>query len=125
MTGIPVDKIERLERALIFDQPASIDDSDDDGFGSSRRAALIDENTPTAEESLERRLIARAIDDAIADLPEMERDILRRRFALDSDESATLREIGEQYSLSRERIRQLQERAIGRIRSELQARELA
>lgn len=123
-TGLSIDKIERLERALIFDQPTPIDESDDDAFSSSRRAALIDESTPGADETLEQRLVARAIDEAIAELPEMERDILRRRFALDGDTSATLREIGEQYSLSRERIRQLQERAIGRIRSELQARDL-
>lgn len=124
MTGLTVAKIERLERALIFDQPTAIDEGDDDGFRSSRRTALVDETAPGADESLEQRLVAQAIDEAIAELPEMERDILRRRFALDGDESATLREIGEQYSLSRERIRQLQERAIGRIRSQLEAREL-
>lgn len=124
MTELTVDKIERLERALIFDQPTSIDADGDDVSASSRRAALIDESHPGAEETLDQRRIARAIDDAIAELPEMERDILRRRFALDGDAAATLREVGERYSLSRERIRQLQERAIGRIRSELVARDL-
>ena len=45
-------------------------------------------------------------------------DILRRRFGLAGSKQETLREIGDRYALSRERIRQLQERAVGRIREE-------
>ena len=49
----------------------------------------------------------------------MERDILRQRFGLGGATERTLAEIGEQYSLSRERIRQLQVAALARIRSRL------
>ena len=49
----------------------------------------------------------------------------RKRFGLDDDsDELTLKEIGEQYSLSRERIRQLQEQALGKIRRELKRREV-
>jgi RNA polymerase primary sigma factor len=50
--------------------------------------------------------------------------VLRKRFGLDEAEPMTLREIGEQYSLSRERIRQLQEQALGKIRRELRRQDL-
>jgi RNA polymerase primary sigma factor len=58
---------------------------------------------------------------AMSSLPQMERDILRRRFGLSDGEEHTLAEIGEVYHLSRERIRQLQNRALKRLRVELEA----
>jgi RNA polymerase primary sigma factor len=53
-------------------------------------------------------------------LAPMEQDILRQRFGLDGDEPRTLTEIGQQYSLSRERIRQLQVQALARLRGHLE-----
>jgi len=53
----------------------------------------------------------------------IEADILRKRFGLGEANEQTLKQIGEQYSLSRERIRQLQEQALGKIRRELKRRE--
>ena len=56
---------------------------------------------------------------ALLDLAPMERDILRQRFGLDGQEPRTLAEIGEQYSLSRERIRQLQVLALEHMRQRM------
>jgi RNA polymerase primary sigma factor len=49
----------------------------------------------------------------------MEARILRWRFGLDDEDELTLKEIGDKYNLSRERIRQLQEQALGKLRSRL------
>ena len=49
-----------------------------------------------------------------------EADILRKRFGLGGSREQTLKEIGQDYNLSRERIRQLQEQALGKIRRALQ-----
>jgi RNA polymerase primary sigma factor len=49
---------------------------------------------------------------------------LRQRFGLDDDREQTLKEIGETYNLSRERIRQLQEQALGKMRRALQRKDL-
>jgi RNA polymerase primary sigma factor len=54
----------------------------------------------------------------------MEADILRKRMGLDDEQELTLKEIGERYSLSRERIRQLQEQALGKLRSAFRDRDL-
>jgi RNA polymerase primary sigma factor len=51
------------------------------------------------------------------DLNAMENEILRLRYGLGDEKPMTLREIGELYSLSRERIRQLQNRALGKLRA--------
>lgn len=59
--------------------------------------------------------------DAMSSLSTMERDILRRRFGLSDGEEHTLAAIGEVYHLSRERIRQVQNRALRRLRHQLEA----
>ena len=52
-------------------------------------------------------------------LSPIEASILRLRFGFDDGEELTLREVGERYDLSRERIRQLQEQALGKLRRAL------
>ena len=53
-------------------------------------------------------------------LTPMEARILRWRFGLDDQDELTLKQIGDKYNLSRERIRQLQEQALGKIRRQVQ-----
>lgn len=53
------------------------------------------------------------------ELGEREREILTRRFGLDGKAEETLGEVGKRLGVSRERVRQLQERALGRLREEL------
>ena len=64
--------------------------------------------------------VSQQVEKIMRDLKPVEVDILRRRFGLDGDEGQTLRQIGESYHLSRERIRQIQEQALGKIRVALQ-----
>jgi len=52
-------------------------------------------------------------------LSPMEARIIRWRFGLDDEEELTLKEIGDKYNLSRERIRQLQEQALAKIRKQI------
>ena len=52
-------------------------------------------------------------------LTPMEARILRWRFGLDDEDELTLKEIGDKYNLSRERSRQLQEQALGKIRRQI------
>jgi RNA polymerase primary sigma factor len=60
----------------------------------------------------------------LSDLKPIEADILRQRFGLEDDRELTLKEIGEKYNLSRERIRQLQEQALGKMRRALARKEM-
>ena len=55
----------------------------------------------------------------LRELRPIEADILRQRFGLGTEQELTLKEIGDKYNLSRERIRQLQEQALGKIRKQL------
>jgi RNA polymerase primary sigma factor len=58
---------------------------------------------------------------ALDDLNPMERDIIEHRFGLHGNEPLTLRTLGERYSLSRERIRQLQNRALRKLRGVIES----
>jgi RNA polymerase primary sigma factor len=58
----------------------------------------------------------------LGDLKPIEADVLRKRFGLHDGKEHTLTEIGSTYSLSRERIRQIQEQALGKIRRALRRR---
>ena len=122
-TGLAPAKIERMG-GLLLDQAVSLDRpiGDDDG----RRVVdfLEDADATTATDTLEAEAISEQVRQVIMLLRPIEADILRKRFGLDDDSELTLKEIGEQYSLSRERIRQLQEQALGKIRRELKRREV-
>jgi RNA polymerase primary sigma factor len=122
-TGIPAAKVEKIssvDLAPIVSLDAPYSRTDD-------RAAielLEDERNAPPDWELEAHEIGLGLEDALASLQPMEADILRRRFGLDDGQPQTLREIGERYALSRERIRQLQERAVGNLRAELSRMQL-
>ncbi len=121
-TGLSVAKIEKMD-GLLLDQAISLDRpvSKDDG----RRVVdfLEDEDAELPGEALEISSLNEQVRQCIMALRPIEADILRKRFGLGESSEQTLKQIGEQYSLSRERIRQLQEQALGKIRRELKRRE--
>ncbi len=59
------------------------------------------------------------LDRSLEKLTPMEKTIVRSRFGLDDDDPLTLREVGEKLRLSRERIRQIEEKALRKLREEL------
>jgi RNA polymerase primary sigma factor len=125
-TGIATAKIEKM-RTFLLDQSLSLDRpvSDEDG-----RKFIDFIQDPNAEErTTADDMVEQAMNDEVRaqlhNLKPIEADILRQRFGLDSDKELTLKEIGEKYNLSRERIRQLQEQALMKMRRALQRKDLA
>jgi RNA polymerase primary sigma factor len=124
-TGIAANKIEKM-RSYLLDQSFSLDRpvSDEDG-----RRFIDFIQDPNAEEAspvddLADAAMTNEVRDLLASLKPIEADILRQRFGLDDDKELTLKEIGEKYNLSRERIRQLQEQALTKMRRALQRKDL-
>jgi RNA polymerase primary sigma factor len=125
VTNIAAPKIEKM-RTFLLDQSFSLDRTVSDEDGRKFIDFIQDpnaENRTTADD---------LVDDAMTDevraqldtLKPIEADILRQRFGLDTDKELTLKEIGEKYNLSRERIRQLQEQALLKMRRALQRKDL-
>jgi RNA polymerase primary sigma factor len=96
--------------------------SEDDGRTGAD--LLEDDSMPTPGEQLQQTALGNKVLEFMGRLPAIEADVLRKRFGLDQDAPMTLREIGEQYSLSRERIRQLQEQALVKLRRELRRNDM-
>jgi RNA polymerase primary sigma factor len=122
-TGLAASKITKMD-TLLLEQPVSLDRPVSDADGRKVIDFLEDEETELPGETLEADAISEQVRQVITALRPIEADILRKRFGLESDQELTLKEIGEQYSLSRERIRQLQEQALGKIRRELRRRDM-
>ncbi len=78
---------------------------------------MEDEQSPDPCVVVAQRELQQRVADCLRGLPEREAHILRLRFGLDTDRPRSLREIGDLYGLSRERIRQLEAIALKRLRS--------
>ncbi len=124
-TQMPSDKIEKM-RTWVLEQPLSIDRPVGDEEGRTLGEVLED---PDREETsftevLEQDAVTTEVRELLGELRPIEADILRQRFGLGTEQELTLKEIGDRYKLSRERIRQLQEQALGKMRRALQRRDL-
>jgi RNA polymerase primary sigma factor len=124
-TQIPPDKIEKM-KTYLFDQSFSLDRpvNDDDGrnFIDFLQDPKWDEENPI--DVIELNSLTEELRVLLRELKPIEADILRQRFGLDDDEELTLKQIGAKYNLSRERIRQLQEQALTKMRRALQRKDM-
>jgi RNA polymerase primary sigma factor len=113
-TGQSIDKVMVLLEAAKGTE--SLDDlvgADDD----TRRSDLVaDANVPTPEDLAVRSRMAADVEAAMAPLTDREREVLRLRFGLGLDREMTLVEIGRRLSLTRERVRQIEAKALAKLR---------
>ncbi|MDQ3369300.1 MAG: sigma-70 family RNA polymerase sigma factor [Myxococcota bacterium] len=124
-TQMPLDKIEKM-RSWLLESSVSLDKpvGDDEGrvLGEVLEDPEREDFSPTGE--LEWEALTTGVRDLLRELRPIEADILRQRFGLGTEQELTLKEIGEKYNLSRERIRQLQEQALGKMRRALARRDM-
>ncbi|MEO0325492.1 MAG: sigma-70 family RNA polymerase sigma factor [Myxococcota bacterium] len=117
-TGIAAEKLEKI-KGYWAETPFSLDRPVNDEDGRKFIDFLEQENVPTPYEQLVSQKWSDEVRRLLDTLTPMEARILRWRFGLDDEDELTLKEIGDKYNLSRERIRQLQEQALGKIRRQI------
>ncbi|MEE9386088.1 MAG: RNA polymerase sigma factor RpoD/SigA [Nannocystaceae bacterium] len=123
-TGLPLVRVRKLER-VAFEPVASLDAANGPEDARTLSDVMIDHSVTLPNDELESRAVNAHLSDALNQLHPIEADILSKRFGLDDeDEVLTLRELGEQHHLSRERIRQLQERALNKLRGSFEVQGL-
>ncbi|MBP3643464.1 MAG: RNA polymerase sigma factor RpoD/SigA [Alistipes sp.] len=93
----------------------SVDAPFADGEDNSLLDVLVNPDSPNADRGLINESLATEVDRALETLTERERDIIRYFFGIGCSEM-TLEEIGEKFDLTRERVRQIKEKAIRRLR---------
>ncbi len=99
--------------------PFSLDRPVGDEDGRKFIDFLQDENATSPYENLISQKWGEEVRRLLGTLTPIESRIIRWRFGLDDEDELTLKEIGDKYNLSRERIRQLQEQALGKIRKHM------
>lgn len=117
-TGVPQEKLEKV-KDLYADTPFSLDRPVGDEDGRRFIDFLVEDNSLSPHDQLASDRWSDEVRRLLGTLTPIESSIIRWRFGLDNEEELTLKEIGDKYNLSRERIRQLQEQAIGKIRKQM------
>jgi RNA polymerase primary sigma factor len=107
-------RIRLMRRASI--RPASLDAPIGDDDSNNFADIVQDENASTPYEELEEKTVTKMLREMVTTLDEREKTILRYRFGLDGGSERTLEEVGEKFGVTRERIRQIQNIALRKLR---------
>ena len=105
-------------RPLSLERP--VGEEEDTEFG----AFIEDDTTPTPTQTAHQNLLKEKVEEVLATLTPREARILRLRFGLQNGRSYTLEEVGQKFGLTRERIRQIEGKALRRLRHPRRARQL-
>jgi RNA polymerase primary sigma factor len=120
---IEVDKVEHIMK--IKQDISSLDASIRDDEEESVLADFIeDEDTVTPEESATSQLLKEQVKTMLSALTDREQKILKLRFGLEDGKQHTLEEVGQEFAVTRERIRQIEAKALAKLRKHKDARKL-
>jgi RNA polymerase primary sigma factor len=126
------DVLRRLKRAAqkvrqimsVSQEPMSLETP----VGAEENSVLVDfipdESLVSPVEETNRELLREQMRDILSSLSERERNVLSLRFGLDGGESHTLEEVGQQFGVTRERIRQIEAKALRKLRHPTRSRKL-
>ena len=97
------------------------DGEDDD---SVLQDFIVDEDTVSPEDSASNQLLKEQVQDMLSSLSDREQKIVRMRFGLDNGKNHTLEEVGQEFAVTRERIRQIEAKALAKLRKHKDAKKL-
>ena len=120
---IEVEKVKHIMKIKqdISSLDASVrDDEEDSVLGDF----IEDEDTPSPDESATTQLLKEHVKDILGILTEREQKILKMRFGLEDGKSHTLEEVGQEFNVTRERIRQIEAKALMKLRKHKDSKKL-
>lgn len=120
---IDVDKVEHIMKIKqdISSLDASIRDDEEDSVLAD---FIEDEDTISPEESATNQLLKEQVKEVLSALTEREQKIIKLRFGLEDGKQHTLEEVGQEFSVTRERIRQIEAKALAKLRKHKDAKKL-
>lgn len=112
--GMTASRVSQMRTAAI--RPASLDAPIGDDDSNNFAEIVQDENAATPYKQLEDKTITRMLQEMVKTLDPREATILRYRFGLDGGPEKTLEEVGHKFGVTRERVRQIQNIALNKLR---------
>src|SRR5262249_51853186 len=113
-TGLGVDRVREIQRIAL--DPLSLD-SPVGQEGDSNLADFIEDRAVEARaEVATRRMLTDAVEEALGELSPREQEVVRLRFGLVDGQARTLEEVGKEFGVTRERIRQIEAKTLAKLR---------
>ena len=119
---LPVSKVQKIIK--IAQVPLSLETRIGEGEGSHLRDFIEDKDTMSPHDEVLHTNLKEKIEEALKANTQREADVLKMRFGLGNGMEHTLEEVGQQYKVTRERIRQIQEKAIRKLKHSRHRRKL-
>ncbi len=119
---IATQKIDRVLRSA--EEPVSLEGPVGDEDSSSLGEFIEDEDAPSPIEAAARQMLREQVQSALTSLSEREREVLELRFGLKDGKDHTLEEVSRYFDVTRERIRQIEAKALRKLRHPSRSRQL-
>ncbi len=120
--GVSVDKVREIQK--IAQEPISLEtpigEEDDSHLGDF----IEDKQAVSPTEHANNEMLKECLDDVLLELTDREEKVLRMRFGLINDRAKTLEEVGREFDVTRERIRQIEAKAIKKLRHPSRSKKL-
>ncbi|MBU6349455.1 MAG: RNA polymerase sigma factor RpoD [Chloroflexi bacterium] len=115
-------KVRRIQR--LSQEPLSLETPVGSEENSSLGDFIEDDSLPGPADSASRRLLKEQMETILGDLSERERKVLIMRFGLEDGVTRTLEDVGREFNVTRERVRQIEAKALRKLRHPLRSRKL-
>jgi RNA polymerase primary sigma factor len=113
-TGLTPDRVREIQRIAL--DPLSLDSPVNEEDDSNLADFIADSGADAPAEVATRRMLAQAVEEALGELSEREKEVVKLRFGLVDGQSRTLEEVGKEFGVTRERIRQIEAKTLAKLR---------
>lgn len=120
--NMPVDRVREILK--ISQEPVSLETPIGEEEDSHLGDFIQDDNVPVPAEAAAQTLLKEQLDEVLSTLTEREQKVLRLRFGMSDGRARTLEEVGKEFDVTRERIRQIEAKALRKLRHPSRSRKL-
>ena len=120
--NLPPDRIREILRISL--DPLSLDSPVGEEDDSSLTDFIEDLTVDAPADIATKRMLAQAVEEALGELTDREQEIVRMRFGLDDGQARTLEDVGKEFGVTRERIRQIEAKTLAKLRHPMRSQRL-
>ena len=111
---LPLDRVREILR--ISQDPLSLDSPVGEEDDSNLADLIADASAEAPADAATRHMLVKAVEEALSELSEREQEVVRMRFGLIDGQAKTLEEVGKEFGVTRERIRQIEAKTLAKLR---------